>query len=193
MISAIDQHLAHAGIAHLAEGDLLRIGRHGRGLHRYPQGLIGIHIFFRSRIVTRSRHKCEHISRTSLIYLGISGRLTPLRRECRIASAEPVCSCALFFVQHCTRDRGCSAHPAFPAPFLLSRERPYANPRAISAARMRRYVWKWQRKHHTLAVIARLDLVKPGDPVRRGFSVLSLTSLEYWIARSSRATTCRSE
>ena len=39
----------------------------------------------------------------------------PLRREGRIASAEPVCSCALFCAV-CTRDRGCSVHPAFPAP-----------------------------------------------------------------------------
>ena len=39
----------------------------------------------------------------------------PPRREGRIASAEPVCSCA-FFCAFCTRDRGCSAHPAFPAP-----------------------------------------------------------------------------
>ena len=27
----------------------------------------------------------------------------------------PVCSCA-HYLYHCTRDRGCSAHPAFPAP-----------------------------------------------------------------------------
>ncbi len=33
---------------------------------------------------------------------------------------------------------------------------------------------------------------KAGDPVRRGFSALSPASLEYWIARSSRATTTRS-
>ena len=39
----------------------------------------------------------------------------PPRREGRIASAEPVCSCAFFWAL-CTRDRGCSAHPAFPAP-----------------------------------------------------------------------------
>jgi hypothetical protein len=32
------------------------------------------------------------------------------------ASAEPVCSCAFFTRAFCTRDRGCSAHPAFPAP-----------------------------------------------------------------------------
>ena len=30
---------------------------------------------------------------------------------------------------------------------------------------------------------------KAGDPVRRGFSVLSSASLEYWVARSSRAMT----
>jgi hypothetical protein len=41
--------------------------------------------------------------------------LKPLRREGRIASAEPVCSCA-FFCASCTRDRGCSVHPVFPAP-----------------------------------------------------------------------------
>jgi hypothetical protein len=32
-------------------------------------------------------------------------------------SAEPVCSCAFLFAHFCTRDRGCSAHPVFPAPF----------------------------------------------------------------------------
>jgi hypothetical protein len=37
------------------------------------------------------------------------------------ASAEPVCSCALFVCYLCTRDRGCSAHPVFPAPLLGSR------------------------------------------------------------------------
>ena len=37
------------------------------------------------------------------------------------ASAEPVCSCALFICAFCTRDRGCSAHPAFPAPSCSSR------------------------------------------------------------------------
>jgi hypothetical protein len=31
------------------------------------------------------------------------------------ASAEPVCSCA-HSTLHCARDRGCSVHPAFPAP-----------------------------------------------------------------------------
>jgi hypothetical protein len=31
--------------------------------------------------------------------------------------------------------------------------------------------------------------LRPGDPVRRGLSTLSLPSLEYWVARSSRAMT----
>ena len=39
----------------------------------------------------------------------------PSRRESRGASAGPVCSCAHSSTL-CTRDRGCSAHPAFPAP-----------------------------------------------------------------------------
>jgi hypothetical protein len=32
-----------------------------------------------------------------------------------------------FFAQFCTRDRGCSAHPAFPAPSVLSRDNVRAN------------------------------------------------------------------
>jgi hypothetical protein len=40
------------------------------------------------------------------------------------ASASPVCSCAIAFVLHRTRDRGCSAHPVFPAPSLEGRVRP---------------------------------------------------------------------
>src|ERR1700675_93835 len=34
----------------------------------------------------------------------------------------PVCSCA-FFLPFCTRDRGCSAHPAFPAPSFRGGQR----------------------------------------------------------------------
>src|SRR5439155_16910332 len=32
-----------------------------------------------------------------------------------------------FLCTHCTRDRGCSAHPAFPAPSFLSRDKVHAN------------------------------------------------------------------
>jgi len=48
----------------------------------------------------------------------------------------PVCSCAIFFSTLCTRDRGCSAHPAFPAPSLF-RGTTKRKPRASPAARMR--------------------------------------------------------
>jgi hypothetical protein len=34
---------------------------------------------------------------------------------------------------------------------------------------------------------------KAGDPVRRGFSAEPALSLEYWLARSSRATTSKGE
>ena len=55
---------------------------------------------------------------------GLAGESTketvkPLRREGRTASAEPVCSCAFFVIGIGTRDRGCSAHPVFPAPSRL--------------------------------------------------------------------------
>ena len=52
-------------------------------------------------------------TRESAIYA-----VEPLRGEGRSVSAEPVCSCAFPFDAHCTRDRGCGAHPVFPAPSL---------------------------------------------------------------------------
>ena len=39
-----------------------------------------------------------------------------------------------------TRDRGCSKHPVFPAPSISKRAKRRCKPRAISAARSRRYV-----------------------------------------------------
>src|ERR1700686_3865111 len=63
----------------------------------------------------------------------------PLRRECRSASAEPVCSCAFSFAQLCTRDRGCSAHPAFPAPSSHEGQR-NAKLGQNRAARMRTHI-----------------------------------------------------
>jgi hypothetical protein len=72
----------------------------------------------------------------------------PLRREGRNASAEPVCSCARFLCANCTRDRGCSEHPVFPAPsdFLegqsgdanLGRSAPRDRGRVFSCHRPRR-------------------------------------------------------
>jgi hypothetical protein len=58
-------------------------------------------------------------TRESAIYA-----VEPLRGEGRSVSAEPVCSCAFPFDAHCTRDRGCGAHPVFPAPSLEGRVRP---------------------------------------------------------------------
>jgi hypothetical protein len=52
-----------------------------------------------------------------------------------VFTAEPVCSWAHFPCASCLRDRGCSAHPAFPAPSSLSEGKRNAKPRAISAAR----------------------------------------------------------
>ena len=59
-----------------------------------------------------------------------------------IAQGMPECSgCTCMLVcalprAHCTRDRGCSKHPAFPAPSRL-RERNFSKPRAQCVARTR--------------------------------------------------------
>ncbi len=42
-----------------------------------------------------------------------------------------------FFAQSCTRDRGCSAHPAFPAPSVRRGRNERSKPRARHAARSR--------------------------------------------------------
>jgi hypothetical protein len=49
----------------------------------------------------------------------------------------PVCSCAPFFCAVCTRDRGCSVHPAFPAPLCFERGNEFGKARANHAARSR--------------------------------------------------------
>src|SRR3979411_3323250 len=46
-----------------------------------------------------------------------------------------------FLPPFCTRDRGCSAHPAFPAPSDSCGAKLHANPRANYAARSRGCVW----------------------------------------------------
>jgi hypothetical protein len=55
------------------------------------------------------------------------------------ASAEPVCSCA-FFCALCTRDRGCSVHPVFPAPSDWRGRAIQSKTRAKRAARSRSHV-----------------------------------------------------
>jgi hypothetical protein len=62
-----------------------------------------------------------------------------------IAQGRPDClrfTCMLvcaFLVHHCTRDRGCSAHPVFPAPSSFL-GRVICKPRTHAVARMRRHV-----------------------------------------------------
>ncbi len=55
-------------------------------------------------VTRRIRRRGEHGISRKAITQGMPG-----------ASAEPVCSCAHQLL-HCARDRGCSVHPAFPAP-----------------------------------------------------------------------------
>ena len=69
--------------------------------------------------------------------------LKPSRRECRDASAEPVCSCAFLVERKGTRDRGCSQHPAFPAPSAFQEGRSLDMTRARYAARRRTRV-RWR-------------------------------------------------
>jgi hypothetical protein len=66
-------------------------------------------------VTRRIRRRGEH---------GISRKTIAQGR--RNAPTVPVCSCALAIV-FCTRDRGCSKHPAFPAPSSLGAKR-FARP-----------------------------------------------------------------
>src|SRR6266568_1933250 len=63
----------------------------------------------------------------------------PPRRESRIASAEPVCSCAHFFVHlaHETAGAARTRHSLLP---LLERDRRSVKPRAIHVARRQAHV-----------------------------------------------------
>src|SRR5260370_40235586 len=86
----------------------------------------------------------------------------------------------VFFCAACTRDRGCSVHPVFPAPSLLNEGGSFGKPPAHHAARMRMHVPRSSSPAHA------------GDPVRRGLSAQTVASLEYWIVRSSRTMTSES-
>jgi hypothetical protein len=68
------------------------------------------------RVVTRQLPQGDGVNKAWSPGRARRKPLKPLRRESRTASAEPVCSCAFCYVHLGTRDRGCSAHPAFPAP-----------------------------------------------------------------------------
>jgi hypothetical protein len=102
----------------------------------------------RSRVVLTPRRWCQVSGSNSTDDGGKKARspgrarrkpLKPLRREGRNASAETVCSCA-FCMHFCTRDRGCSAHPAFPAPSLFRGSGISGKARTHCAARMRSHI-----------------------------------------------------
>jgi hypothetical protein len=115
-----------------------------------------------------------------------------------IAQGMPECSgctCMLvcaFLCTHCTRDRGCSKHPAFPAPSVL-RERNFSKPRAQVAPRERGFMSNAKRRHcerseaihsfvmpsHGLLRFARNDVDRPqrtGCPAFAGHDDLWLLS-----------------
>src|SRR5882757_3846648 len=64
------------------------------------------------------------------------GRPGVLRWTCMLVCA-PFCA-------HCTRDRGCSAHPVFPAPSVLEEGENLRKTRASRAARMRTHIRCWK-------------------------------------------------
>src|SRR5437879_4053739 len=91
-------------------------------------------------------------------------------------SAEPVCSWAAYSYATCLRDRGCSAHPVFPAPSSVSEGKRNAKPRAHGAARARAHVHQRHCEEQSDAAIqsfllwrqgllrfARNDGIKTGD------------------------------
>jgi hypothetical protein len=59
------------------------------------------------------------------------------------------------FRAHCTRDRGCSAHPAFPAPSVFERARISSIARAHRAARSRRCVCVSKTRHPEVRALRR--------------------------------------
>ena len=74
----------------------------------------------------------------------------------------------VFFVQSCTRDRGCSAHPAFPAPSLFQRVAIDSKPRATRAARSRTRICCLKFESEPHSVIARSALVRRSPPSGEG-------------------------
>src|ERR1700752_3057227 len=78
-----------------------------------------------------------------------------------------------FFVRNCTRDRGCSAHPAFPAPSVFWRDERRCKPRAQCAARSRNYI-------HVIASAAKQSIV-PYKGRMDCFAALAMT----WIGRGA--------
>ena len=77
----------------------------------------------------RAVHRGEHeVSRKAIA----QGRPDALRWTCMLVCA--------FFVRNCTRDRGCSAHPVFPAPSVFEGGKRDANLGRDRAARSRSHI-----------------------------------------------------
>ena len=73
VIPTIDQHIADAGCAHFAEDDFLRGGVMSPSRAKLSTALYGrqhVPMFLPAANQQDSRHKCEHNSRTALMYLG---------------------------------------------------------------------------------------------------------------------------
>ena len=92
-----------------------------------------------SREQRESRHKCEHITGTTLIYLSFLDRSSPLRREGRSASG---CTCMLVCaflcaIAHETAGAARTRHSLRP---LFLEGRRFSKPRAHRAARIAKHI-----------------------------------------------------
>src|SRR5436305_9368529 len=90
-----------------------------------------------------------------------------------------------FLDAHCTRDRGCSAHPVFPAP-LISRARFPAKLRAHGAARMLLAVIVREGGRSSIPETSVMDSISHGvldPPHARGMTVLDGTTTVYLLPR----------
>src|SRR5258708_12818138 len=63
----------------------------------------------------------------------------------------------VFLCAYCTRDRGCSAHPAFPAPSLLSRGTKFTQSSGASRRENAGAHLKSERRHPEVRALASLE------------------------------------
>jgi hypothetical protein len=90
-----------------------------------------------------------------------------------IAQGMPECSdctCMLvcaFLCMHCTRDRGCSVRPAFPAPSVFWEGTSSCNPRALCVARMRSHICRMGRAQRNPSLTCGLDGYRFAPPILR--------------------------
>src|SRR6266511_6295896 len=104
-----------------AYGEVVWFGRRGAGVKRAIRsaGDGG------KRAVLREEHE---VSRKAI---------AQGRPECSACTCMLVCAFAMCI---CTRDRGCSVHPVFPAPSDFQEGKRRCKPRADYVARMRNYI-----------------------------------------------------